>query len=223
MALPATGRYLIANTAAQELVLWEGRTQVDSWRVIVGKTSSPTPVFAAEVKGVVLNPWWNIPHSIAAEGIGAFVRRNPAAARAKGYVYSNGRYRQMPGDNNALGRMKLVMPNRFTVFLHDTSNRELFELDNRTLSHGCVRVDRALQFAETLLSADGWGPSQIHKTVAAGKTVTIPLSQSIPFYIAYFTAAPDGEGGIRFLADIYSRDGSAALPLAAAETECALG
>ena len=223
LPLPREGRYLIVNAAAQELTLWEGATLGDRWRVIVGATSSPTPVFSVDVTGVVLNPWWNIPDSIAAEGIASLVRRNPSAARARGYIYSDGGYRQMPGDNNALGRMKLVMPNRFTVFLHDTSNRALFDLDQRALSHGCVRVDRALQFAATLLSADGWGQSQIDATVAAGDTVTIPLSRTIPLYIAYFTAAPDRAGTVRFLPDIYNRDGGAALRQAGLETECAAG
>lgn len=221
--IPAEGRHLIVNSAAQELTLWEGTTIMDSWRVIVGKPSSPTPVFSVDVSGVVLNPWWNIPSSIAAEGIAAFVRQNPTAARAQGYVYTNGRYRQMPGDNNTLGRMKLVMPNRFAVILHDTSNRELFTLEGRARSHGCVRVDRALQFAETLLSPDGWGASEIEQAIKAGRTVTIPLSHKIPLYVAYFTAAPDRTGTIRFFPDIYNRDGAAALRQANGETECALG
>ncbi|RZV31828.1 MAG: L,D-transpeptidase [Sphingomonadaceae bacterium] len=215
LPLPRTGRYLIVNVAAQELTMWDGQTQVDSWRVIVGKTSSPTPVFSVEVTGVVINPWWIIPSSIAAEGIGAFVRRSPAAARAKGYFYSSRRYRQMPGDNNALGRMKLVMPNRFTVFLHDTSNRKLFEQDERRLSHGCVRVDRALQFAATLLSGSGWEQAEVDAVVAAEKTRTLPLSRPVPLYIAYFTAEPTSDGTVRFLPDIYRRDGVAALKLPA--------
>ncbi|MHA6332828.1 L,D-transpeptidase family protein [Qipengyuania sp. CAU 1752] len=215
LPLPRTGRYLIVNAAAQELTMWDGQAQVDDWRVIVGKTSSPTPVFSVDVTGVVINPWWIIPSSIAAEGIGAFVRRSPAAARAKGYIYSNSRYRQMPGDNNALGRMKLVMPNRFTVFLHDTSNRELFEKAERTLSHGCVRVDRALQFAGTLLSGSGWEQAEVDAVVAAKKTRTLALARPVPLYIAYFTAEPAGEGAIRFLPDIYRRDGVAALKLPA--------
>lgn len=208
LPLPAHGRYLIVNAAAQELTLWEGPTKLGNRRVIVGKTTSPTPIFSAEVSGVVLNPWWEIPSSIAAEGIAAFVRRSPAAARAKGYIYSNGRYRQMPGDTNALGRMKLVMPNRFTVFLHDTSNRELFERDERTLSHGCVRVDRALDFAAVLLDGADWTREEVDEAVASDVTKTVSLARPVPLYIAYFTAEPDGIGGVRRLPDIYGRDGS---------------
>ncbi|WP_162789491.1 L,D-transpeptidase family protein [Altererythrobacter sp. ZODW24] len=206
LPLPERGRYLIVNAASQTLTLWEDDRPIGSWRVIVGKKGSPTPVFTAQVSGVVLNPWWEIPSSIAAEGIGAFVRRNPSAARAKGYIYSNGRYRQMPGDNNALGRMKLVMPNRFTVFLHDTSNRELFQLDGRTLSHGCVRVDRALEFAGVLLNDADWTPTMVDEAVASNVTQTVTLPKPIPLFVAYFTAEPNGKGGVRELADIYRRD-----------------
>lgn len=86
-----------------------------------------------------------------------------------------------------------------------------------------MRVDRALQFAETLLSPDGWGASEIEQAIAAGRTVAIPLSHKIPLYVAYFTAAPDRTGTIRFFPDIYNRDGAAALRQANGETECALG
>ncbi len=211
LGIPATGRYLIVNAAAQEMAMWDGATKLHEWRVIVGMTSSPTPVFSTEVTGVVLNPWWEIPRSIAAEGIAAFVRRNPAAARAKGYVYSNGRYRQAPGDNNALGRMKLVMPNQFSVFLHDTSNRELFALDQRTLSHGCVRVDQALDFAALLLDSTEFTREKIDEVTAIDITRTIELPKKIPLFVAYFTAEPDGSGEVRQLPDIYGRDGTSGL------------
>ena len=216
-------RYLLVNAASQEVTLWSDAQPVGRWRTIVGKPASPTPVFTTQVTGVVLNPWWEIPSSIAAEGIAAMVWRNPAAARARGYVYQNGRYRQRPGDNTALGRMKLVMPNRFSVFLHDTSNRSLFDGESRTLSHGCVRVDRALEFAGTLLAADGQGDYDIDAVIAAGDTVKVMLDQPIPVYIAYFTAEPDGYSGVRYLTDVYRRDGLPAARQAGNATECALG
>lgn len=112
----------------------------------------------------------------------------------------------MPGDNNALGRMKLVMPNPYSVFLHDTSNRELFGEERRAFSHGCIRVDRALSFAATLLARDGWDMAQVNEVVASGKTRTIDLSDHIPLYVTYFTAEPAPSGDIRFLEDIYGRD-----------------
>ncbi len=199
-------RYLLVNVAAQQLTLWENGAVRGRWRVIVGKPITRTPVFTTRVSGVVLNPWWEIPSSIAAEGIANFVRRSPSAARARGYVYQNGRYRQMPGDNNALGRMKLVMPNPYTVFLHDTSNRELFAEEKRFFSHGCIRVDQALSFAATLLAPDGWDLERVEAEVAGEKTQTIDLSESLPLYVTYFTAEPADSGDIRFWDDVYRRD-----------------
>lgn len=199
-------RYLLVNIASQNLTLWDSGRVTGRWRVIIGKPATKTPVFTTHVTGVVINPWWEIPSSIAAEGIASFVRRNPAAARARGYVYQNGRYRQMPGDNNALGRMKLVMPNPYSVFLHDTSNRELFGEERRAFSHGCIRVDRALSFAATLLARDGWDMAQVDDVVESGKTRTIDLSDHIPLYVTYFTAEPAPSGNIRFLEDLYGRD-----------------
>lgn len=199
-------RYLLVNIASQQLTLWEQGEIKGRWRVIIGKPVTRTPVFTTRVTGVVINPWWEIPSSIAAEGIASFVRRNPSAARSRGYIYQNGRFRQMPGDNNALGRMKLVMPNPYSVFLHDTSNRELFQEERRAFSHGCVRVDRALSFAATLLARDGWDLAAIEQAVETGKTRTIPLTASIPLYVTYFTAEVAPSGEIRFLEDIYRRD-----------------
>lgn len=208
-----SGRYLLVNTAAFEASLWDGRTELGRWQIIVGKTRSPTPVFAAQVTGVVINPWWEIPASIVRESVGKLVATRPAEAARRGYVVQNGRYRQQPGPNNALGRMKLVMPNPYAVYLHDTPSQSLFARDVRTFSHGCVRVGDALGLATSLLSAtNGWDRERVDAAVASGKTQTISLSMPMPVYITYFTAEPDGEGGIRYFPDVYKRDASATAP-----------
>ena len=206
--LPASlgDRYLLVTIASQKLTLWERGSAIAEWRVIIGKPVSRTPVFTTQVTGVVLNPWWEIPSSIAAEGIASFVRRTPAAARASGYVYQNGRYRQMPGDNNALGRVKLVMPNPYSVLLHDTSNRDLFAEPERALSHGCVRVDRAVEFATVLLDSEEWNLAGVEAQIATNRTRSVDLSTAVPIYITYFTAQPNDAGEIEFLEDIYRRD-----------------
>jgi murein L,D-transpeptidase YcbB/YkuD len=95
--------YVLVNAARFEAVLWRGGERSRSWRVIVGKPRTPTPVFSAQIEGVIFNPWWNIPASIVRESVGALVRRDPAVARARGYVWEDGRYRQKPGPGNALG------------------------------------------------------------------------------------------------------------------------
>lgn len=205
--------YLIVNAASFEVTLWKNHKKAGTWPVIVGKTKTPTPIFDTEVGGVIFNPWWEIPSSIVAEGIGAMVRNRPATARRKGYVFQNGRYRQRPGPGNALGLMKLIMPNPYSVYLHDTSNRKLFANSVRTYSHGCIRVGDATGFAKTLLASD-----HSHEVVDAilneGTTKALRLTKSIPIYIAYFTAEGSGEGSVIFYPDIYRRDGQAVVQTA---------
>jgi murein L,D-transpeptidase YcbB/YkuD len=141
------------------------------------------------------------------------VRNRPAEAARKGYVVQDGRYRQRPGANNALGRMKLVMPNPYSVYIHDTPSQGQFEQDVRAFSHGCIRVGDALGLATALLAAEpGWDRARSDGMVAAGSTVTVPLAAPVPVYVTYFTAEPDGEGGIRYFPDVYHRDRGVPVP-----------
>lgn len=197
--------YVLVNAAGFEASLWRGGQIVQKWKVIVGKRSTPTPVFNTKIEGVVLNPWWEIPSSIVRESVGALVRRNPTLARERGYVWGNGRYRQKPGPGNALGLMKLVMPNRYSVYMHDTPNKQLFDEDFRSFSHGCIRTNDAIGFAARLLEGQ-ISREEVDAVLASGKTVTIDLARHIPIYVAYFTAVSDGEGTVTMLSDIYDRD-----------------
>lgn len=196
-------RHLMVNVPAQEVVLWENGVPVQRWRAIVGRPRTPTVSFSTEVTGVNLNPWWYIPQSIVRESIGRLVRTNPAEARRRGYVVSGGSYRQRPGPGNALGRMKLVMPNSHAIYLHDTPARHLFAETERAFSHGCIRVEDAMGFAATLA---GMTRSELEAIAANGRTQTVPLAEPIPVHITYFTATP-GEGSeLSYLNDIYGRD-----------------
>lgn len=216
--------YVLVNAARFEAELWRGGRKVGTWRIIVGKKSTPTPVFDTRITGVVLNPWWEIPSSIVRESVGALVRRNPAAARARGYVWSDGRYRQRPGPNNALGQMKLVMPNPYSVYMHDTPNKQLFDEQVRAFSHGCVRTDDAISYAATLLEGV-MTRERVDEIVASGVTTTINLSKPLPVYVAYFTATANPAGGVEIHPDIYDRDGRIAVATrgqTGSQTECAL-
>ena len=204
-------RYLWVNVPAFRLdVVENGRTTV-SHRVIVGKPYRQTPQFKATVIGVTFNPWWNVPCSILPEGIGRLVRNNPQEAARRGYVASRDArgqlvVRQRPGPNNALGRVKLEMPNRFNVYIHDTPSRDLFANDARAYSHGCIRTDQPLDLAAGLL-----GPAAMLAAEAALTTTdtrTILLPQPVSVYVIYQTAEPDPDvaDGIAVHADIYHRD-----------------
>jgi murein L,D-transpeptidase YcbB/YkuD len=200
-------RMLLVNTAAFEVRYWADGKLIGRWPVVNGKVSSPTPIFAARVSGVTFNPWWDIPANIVREGIGSLAARNPAAARAKGYVWRGGKFRQRPGPNNSLGLMKLVMPNPFNIYLHDTPSKSLFARPVRAFSHGCVRVSDALGFAATLL-APTLDRAGVDRIVAGGQTTTVALPQPIPVYIAYFTAGVGPDGQVTTYPDIYGRDGA---------------
>ncbi|MCB2066707.1 MAG: L,D-transpeptidase family protein [Erythrobacter sp.] len=202
--------YVLVNAARFEAYLWRQGSLDSTWRVIVGRQRTPTPVFQAQIEGVVLNPWWEVPASIVRESVGALVRNSPAAARARGYVVENGRYRQRPGPNNALGQMKLVMPNPYSVYMHDTPNRNLFDEEVRSFSHGCIRTGDAIGFATTLLEGVA-SREEVDAILASGQTRTLAVAHPMPVYITYFTAVSDGAGGVAVLDDIYGRDGRIAV------------
>jgi murein L,D-transpeptidase YcbB/YkuD len=200
-------RYLLVNVAGFELDLVENGKVVDRHKLIVGKVSTPTPQFATRATGLILNPWWDVPGSIVAESVGRLVRTNPAGARAKGYVWGGGGIRQAPGPGNSLGQMKLVMPNPFTVYIHDTPSKPLFDESVRAFSHGCIRTQDPFGLAERLLAGvPGWDQARIGRVVASRVSTKVDLAQPVPVYVAYFTAATDGSGAVKLHPDIYGRD-----------------
>lgn len=205
MPLNLGSNHLIVNIPHYKLTYWQDGNRRQTWPVIVGKKSSPTPVFNSIVTGVTFNPWWEIPQSIVKESVGALVRRNPTEARRRGYVVQNGRYRQKPGANNALGLMKLAMPNPYSVYIHDTPNKALFEREVRTFSHGCIRTGDAIGFASVLVEGS-ISRADVDKIIDSGKTTTVPLTIKTPVYIAYFTASIGDDGNITYHPDIYNRD-----------------
>jgi murein L,D-transpeptidase YcbB/YkuD len=169
------------------------------------------------VEGVIFNPTWTVPQSIVkGEGLGASLLRSPRAdykvtKQADGSLIVV----QQPGPKNSLGLMKLDMPNPHAIFLHDTPNHNLFNLDNRALSHGCIRTERAQELAITLaiLGQDARTP-EARKAAAddavaistSGKYTRVPIEKTMPVYITYFTMGRDIDGNLRTFSDIYGRD-----------------
>lgn len=206
------GRYLLVNIPEYRLRLMEGDVETAFHRVIVGTTRTPTPQFNTMVTGVIFNPPWHVPQSIVLESVGALIRSSPATARARGYVWSSTGSRllvtQQPGPNNALGQMKLDMPNPLGIYVHDTPAKALFEESARTFSHGCLRIEHPFDLAATLLTSPEWGRARIDELIAAGKTTSVPLAHPLPFYATYLTAVADPDGTIRYLEDPYSQDAS---------------
>ena len=116
-------------------------------------------------------------------------------------------FRQDAGPDNALGRVKFMFPNAYSVYLHDTPSRDLFESPSRAFSSGCIRIDRPLELAERVIADPKWDAAGIQRTVDSGKTVTVNLKPRLPVLLLYWTAFPSGEGRrIAFAKDIYGRD-----------------
>lgn len=208
-------QYLMTNVPEQMLRLTVNNRIITTYRTIVGKPGrTATPQLAEVVEGVIFNPTWTVPQSIVkGEGLGARLIGSPAQARREGYVVTKDATTgmitvvQQPGKNNALGLMKLDMPNEHAIFLHDTPARNLFAQTNRALSHGCIRVERASELAMTMaiLGAD-MPPEQGVELTLNGKYTKVPMTKTFPVYITYFTVARDVNGVLRSFADIYDRD-----------------
>jgi L,D-transpeptidase YcbB len=192
-------RYVLVNVPAYTAAIVENGQVVARHKTIVGTTRTPTPQLMATARAVTFNPSWYVPASIQRE-----LGPNP-----RGYEKTAaGGLRQPPGPANSLGRMKIEMPNRHAIYLHDTPAKALFERDVRAFSHGCIRTQNPLQFAQWLLEPTGqWDKAAIDKAVATGKTIQAKLAQPTPVYIAYFTAAAAADGKIITYKDIYGRDG----------------
>jgi murein L,D-transpeptidase YcbB/YkuD len=210
-------RHVIVNVPAFELRLVDGGQTVAAHRVIVGKATTPTPQIGATISGVLFNPPWEVPQSIIAESLGQLVRTKPDVARARGYEWRRDpdgtlRVRQRPGANNALGRMKFLMPNPHAIYVHDTPSKQLFDRPVRAFSHGCIRLQNPGALAEQLLGPD-WTAARIDGAIATGVSTPVSLSQPVPVAIVYLTAVSDAAGNVRMLNDIYGRDAGVAAAL----------
>jgi len=222
-------RYISVNVPGATLEVIEGNEKVLTSRVIVGNPRTPTPLFRAEVTGVTANPPWNVPASIARNEMLPRLQSDPGYLADRNMILVNApegdphglsidwtaisrsafpyRVRQLPGPGNALGKIKLELPNRFSVFLHDTSARNLFSRMDRFLSHGCVRVQAINPLASYILAQNSdYGPNSLDSAIASGNTTSLRLNEPLPVYILYWTALANADGSFGFRRDIYSRD-----------------
>ncbi|HVA35226.1 MAG TPA: L,D-transpeptidase family protein, partial [Stellaceae bacterium] len=177
---------------------------------VVGAPNHPTPVMGATMVGVLLNPPWIVPTSIAVKEIEPLARRDPGYLARNDYVYdgpSGQQLTQRPGPKNALGKIKFELPNRFDVYLHDTPAKALLTRTRRALSHGCVRLQHPRELAQRVMADDpAWTMAAIDAAIATGKTQRLSLPHPIPVSIVYWTAYVDDDGTVEFRNDVYGRD-----------------
>jgi len=222
--------FVVVNIAAYETYLVVGPKRVWSTRCQVGKVGRESPVFRDTLRYVVFNPTWTVPNGILSKDILPSLRRGDLSVLKRkklkvldrqGRVVSPSTvswtqitarncpytFRQDAGPDNALGRVKIMFPNPYSVYLHDTPSRDLFEAPSRAFSSGCIRIERPLELAELVLADSKWDAAAIHRAVDSGKTVTVNLKRPLPVLLLYWTAFPMGEGRqIAFARDIYGRD-----------------
>ena len=207
-------QYLITNVPEYQLRLTVNDKIVRTYRTIVGAPGrTATPQLAETVEGVVFNPTWTVPQSIVkGEGLGNRVLNNPSWARTQGYTATRGENGfinvvQQPGPTNSLGKMKLDMPNPHAIFLHDTPFRNQFAKEDRAISHGCIRTERALELAMTVaILGQGATKEEAVEVSTSGEYTKVPVVKTMPVYITYFTMGTDIDGRLRTFDDIYGRD-----------------
>ena len=231
--LPKTlgDRYLVVNIPEYKFHIIENGKPVLEMRVVVGKALNATPVFSDQMTQVVVNPTWNVPASIAGGEIVPLIQedRDYLAKNAMRAFSGTGddakevdaasvnwsnesetaqlNFRQDAGDQNALGRIKFLFPNQFDVYLHDTPAGHLFSREERSFSHGCVRVEEPLKLAGYALrglpEADA---DRLNELIAAGETKTIQIPKPLAVHIVYFTAFVEENGTAGFREDVYGID-----------------
>ncbi len=224
-------KYILVNIAAFTLNVVENGETVLSMPVVVGKDYRRTPVFSARMTYLVLNPYWNVPETIATEDILTAVKKDPnylvkrnivvlqnwkdttrvdpfkvnwAAITKENLTY---RFQQAPGKQNALGRIKFMFPNQYDVYIHDTPSRSDFQRTQRAFSSGCIRVADPIELAAYLLKGNPrWTIKTIKAALDSLENFTIRLPEQIPVHIFYCTAWVDDDGKVNFREDIYNRD-----------------
>ncbi len=227
-ALPADPprRYVLVDAAGARLWMFENGRVRDTMRVVVGRVTDQTPMMAGRIRYAVLNPYWNVPPDLVPSRIAPNVLSNGVGwLRSKGYQvlsdWSNAphvvpanavdwraaaagrqelRVRQLPGPENAMGRIKFLFPNDLGVYLHDTPERGLLREASRQYSAGCVRVEDAARLGRWL-----FGRNLTTRDRTPEQYVQLP--EPVPVYITYLTAAPEGERVV-FRQDVYGRDGA---------------
>lgn len=219
--------FIMVNIAGFRVYLFRDREIAWESKVQVGRSYHQSPVFRDEMKYLVFNPTWTVPYSIASKEMLPNIQADPeyfqkrdfdvkdrggniidpttvdwssVTRRNLGYTFV-----QRPGPANALGRVKFMFPNKHAVYLHDTPSKHLFNVAERTFSHGCIRVEHPYEFAEMLMGPD-WNQDRIAATLDTEEITTVSLPEPLPVLLMYWTAIVSQDGEVIFYNDVYQRD-----------------
>lgn len=220
---------VIVNIPSASLLLYEHDKVVMESRIIVGKRSTPTPTLSSTITEVILYPYWNVPYKIATQELLPAIKRNPGYINANNYqvLNSSGKVvdpykinwkglspgyfpytiRQSTGCDNALGLIKLNFYNPFSVYLHDTPGKSLFALNKRYFSHGCMRLEKAMELGRYILKENTMALDTLTEKgcLKNQAPIVVPASEKIPVFVLYHTAWIDSAGIVRFYDDAYNK------------------
>ena len=219
--------FLLINIPEFKLHVFENGKKSWDFKVVVGKAATKTSIFSGSISQIILNPYWNVPKSIIRNEMLPIIKRNPNYLSKNNFEVISGNkiinpstinwynykknipyaIRQKPGDDNALGKIKFVFPNNFSIYLHDTPSKNLFNETKRAFSHGCIRAQEPKKLALYLLRNDkNWNEKKLDSIFSENKTFNIALQPNMPIYIVYFTAWVNSSGELNFRNDIYNLD-----------------
>jgi len=229
----ASKRHIIINIPDFKLYFEEDGKLIQTMRVVTGKPNHPTPIFSDTVEYIVLNPYWNIPKSIIQKEMIPKLLKNPNAMARQGieihsgwgkdaekisaasvdwsqYRYSKHmpyRFAQVPGTRNALGKVKFLFPNKFSVYMHDTPSKHLFKRSKRAFSHGCIRLQKPRELLRTFSTFNSNIDFEKSQKILKGRKKTyINLQEKVPVDVIYLTAWVDYDGKLQFRNDVYHYD-----------------
>jgi murein L,D-transpeptidase YcbB/YkuD len=222
--------YIEVNIPDFNLRYYKNDEMIIKMGIVVGRIDRPTPLFDDKIEYMVINPTWTIPDNLIKRDLIHVLRENPMYLKEHNiHVFSGKkeieitqemldpyeksekrvpyRFVQFPGDNNALGRIKFMFPNKYAVYLHDTDNKTLLTRRYKIYSSGCMRVEKPFELMDVLLehAKGNYSRSDIEEIIATNKPTTIGLRKSIPVHILYFTVYEE-DGLAYFKNDIYLYD-----------------
>ena len=223
------GEFVLVDVAGFDVSYFRNDEPIWTSRVVVGKDQRETPIFRSKITYVVFNPTWTIPPGILVKDKLPVLKRNPGALKAMNIRVLDGSGREVnpysvnwnkfgpsrlppyqfvqdPGPNNALGLVKVMFPNPYLVYLHDSPAKSLYEQDQRTFSSGCIRVQKPFELAELVLNDPQWNRQSMDAVIATKQTRTVNLKTPVPVLILYWTAQPRPDGQVNFRNDVYGRD-----------------
>ena len=227
---PAEQRYVWVNIPKYEMKVIDEDTLYMKSRVIVGSAKKNTPLLKSRITNFLIYPYWNVPYSIATKELLPILQRDTSYLRKNNFEVLNGfnqvvdpkyiiwkkynekffpwRLRQKTGDENSLGVLKFNFQNKYGVYMHDTDNRRLFNREMRAMSHGCVRVEKFLDFAKFLIREDSlkYPVDSLLVDLDMEKQKYIYMRRPIAVYIDYFTAEVNEYGELFFFIDVYGKD-----------------